>query len=130
MDLQLKGKTAVVTGASRGIGRAIAELFADEGANVAICARNGDEVTKVVKRLAAKGVKAWGQEVDVADPVALKGWVEGAASELGGIADIVVMQQETVHVSIILAARREGREEYRVGTPATVHPLFRPFVGK
>ena len=89
MDLGLKAKNVLVTGGSKGIGLAVAELFADEGANVAICARNADEVAKVVTGLAGKGVKAWGQGVDVADPVALKGWVEGAASELGGIDCIV-----------------------------------------
>ena len=89
MDLELKGKSVLVTGASKGIGFAIAELFADEGANVAICARNADDVAKAVKSLAAKDVKAWGQAIDVADPVALKGWVEAAASELGGIDTIV-----------------------------------------
>src|SRR5580704_5800943 len=89
MDLGLKGKSVLVTGGSKGIGFAIAELFADEGANVAICARNADDVAKAVKGLAAKDVKAWGQAIDVADPVALKGWVEAAASELGGIDTIV-----------------------------------------
>jgi NAD(P)-dependent dehydrogenase (short-subunit alcohol dehydrogenase family) len=89
MDLGLKGKSVLVTGGSKGIGLAVANLFATEGANVAICARNADEVGNVVKSLADKGAKAWGQGIDVADPVALKGWVEGAAEQLGGI-DCVV----------------------------------------
>ena len=89
MDLGLTAKNVLVTGGSKGIGLAVAELFADEGANVAICARNADEVAKVVTGLAGKGVKAWGQGVDVADPVALKAWIDGAASALGGIDCIV-----------------------------------------
>ncbi len=89
MDLGLKGKNVLVTGASKGIGLAIAELFAAEGANVAICARNADQVNKAVQGLAAKGVKSWGKAVDVADPAALKGWIEGAAGEFGGIDSIV-----------------------------------------
>ena len=89
MDLGLKGKSVLVTGGSKGIGLAIAELFAAEGANVAICARNAEEVGKVVKALAGKGGKSWGGAIDVADPVALKQWVESAAGELGGIDTIV-----------------------------------------
>lgn len=89
MDLGLSGKNVLVTGGSKGIGLAIADLFAAEGANVAICARNTEEVGKVVRRLAARDIKAWGQGIDVSDPVALKGWVEGAAKEFGGIDCIV-----------------------------------------
>ena len=89
MDLQLNGKTAVVTGATRGIGRAIAECFADEGANVAICARNADQVAETVKALEAKGVKAWGAVVDIADGPALQAFVRKAGETLGGL-DILV----------------------------------------
>lgn len=89
MDLGLKTKNILITGGSKGIGLAIAELFADEGANVAICARNADGVGSAVASLKAKGVKAWGQAIDVADPAALKQWVESAAAELGGIDGLV-----------------------------------------
>jgi 3-oxoacyl-[acyl-carrier protein] reductase len=89
MDLGLQGKSVLVTGGSKGIGLAVANLFAAEGVNVAICGRNSDDVGKAVKMLAAKGVKAWGQGIDVGDPVALKGWIDGAAEQFGGI-DCVV----------------------------------------
>src|SRR3954462_14197796 len=89
MDLGLTGNNVLVTGGSKGIGLAIAELFADEGANVAICARNAAEVDKVVTALAGRKVKAWGRGLDVAHPAAVKGWVEGAATEMGGIDALV-----------------------------------------
>jgi 3-oxoacyl-[acyl-carrier protein] reductase len=89
VDLQLKGKKAIVTGATRGIGRAIADLLADEGAAVAVCARNADEVAATVAALKAKGVAAFGKVVDIADGPALKTFVTDAAAALGGI-DILV----------------------------------------
>jgi len=89
MDLGLRGKNALVTGGSKGIGRAICELFAAEGANVALCARNADEVAAVAKALTEKGVQTHGQALDVADPAALKQWVEGAADALGGVDALV-----------------------------------------
>ena len=89
MDLGLKGKKAVVTGGSRGIGRAIADLLADEGADVAICARNAEQVAEAVKALEAKGVKAFGQAVDIADGPAIRAFVQAAGEALGGI-DVMV----------------------------------------
>lgn len=89
MDLELKGKRAIITGGSRGIGRAIAQTFAEEGCNVAICARNPDPLKEVVGALEKKGVSAFGDTVDITDEVALKGWVAHAGEQLGGI-DILV----------------------------------------
>jgi 3-oxoacyl-[acyl-carrier protein] reductase len=71
MDLQLKGLRAVVSGGTKGIGRAMAETLASEGADVAICARNGEEVKATAAALAKKGVRSLGHVVDVGDGKAL-----------------------------------------------------------
>ncbi len=89
MDLQLKGNKCLITGGSRGIGRAIAERMAAEGCNVAICARNAEQVDEAVAALSSQGVTAFGQALDVGDGDALKGWVAASAEALGGIDHIV-----------------------------------------
>lgn len=89
MDLHLKHKRAVILGGTRGIGRAIADTLAAEGTDVALCARNADQVSKAVAALKDRGVRAFGASVDIADGAALRTWIEKAAGELGGI-DILV----------------------------------------
>ena len=88
MDLGLTGKRALVTGATKGIGRAIAETLLAEGASVAICARTADDVAQAVKELSQSGT-AVGQAVDAADGDSLRAWVAASAEQLGGI-DIYV----------------------------------------
>ncbi len=88
MDLGLSGKRALITGATKGIGRAIAETLLAEGASVAICARTAADVDAAVAEMSSKG-KVVGSVVDAADGASLRAWVASAAEQLGGI-DIYV----------------------------------------
>ena len=85
MDLNLNGKTAVIAGATRGIGRAIAELLAAEGCNVSICARDAEAVDGVVADLKASGANAMGQVADATDRAAQEAWVNATAQAFGNI---------------------------------------------
>jgi 3-oxoacyl-[acyl-carrier protein] reductase len=89
MQISLKGKSAVITGGSRGIGRSIALAFARAGAQVSICARGQAALETTATEILAQGVKAHAGRCDLADKEAIASYVAGAAQALGRI-DILV----------------------------------------
>ncbi len=128
MDLGLKGKKAVVTGGSRGIGRAIVELLADEGCDIALCARGEAGVEDAVTALAGKGVKAHGGVVDVADTKALRAWVGEAANKLGGL-DIFIANVSALGMATDEDTWRRSFDIDVMGTVAGVEAAI-PFLEK
>src|SRR5205823_3370728 len=89
MDLELAGKRAIVTGGSRGIGRAIALGLAAEGCAVAIGARDAHSVEATAAELRSRGATAHGEKIDVTDAEALAAFVASSAGVLGGL-DLLV----------------------------------------
>ncbi|MGB6945672.1 MAG: SDR family NAD(P)-dependent oxidoreductase, partial [Bryobacteraceae bacterium] len=89
METRLKGKTAIVTGASRGIGKAIAMRLAGEGAQVVLCARDENLMDDAVKQIESAGGRAAALKVDLREMDAAKRAVEFTLKTYGQI-DIVV----------------------------------------
>ncbi|MFL5796976.1 MAG: SDR family oxidoreductase [Actinomycetota bacterium] len=96
MDLGLRGRKAVVTGGSKGLGRAIADELAGEGCDVAICARNPEEVAEAAGALQSHGTKVFGEACDVTVPDQVRSFIARCAEELGAI-DILVNNAGRAH---------------------------------
>ena len=88
-QFSVDGQTAIVTGSSSGIGRAIAERFAADGADVVVCSREQDNVDPVAEDIEAEGGSALAVECDVTDRDAVEALVEATVEEFGGV-DILV----------------------------------------
>ena len=115
MDLGLRGKKAIVTGGTRGIGRAIGNLLVEEGCDIGICARTVAQLEEAVAAFKAKGVKALGASVDVADGDPLTRFVKSAAEALGGL-DIFISNVGALGGSNDEASWKRGFEIDVLGT--------------
>jgi 3-oxoacyl-[acyl-carrier protein] reductase len=89
MDLGLKGKVAMVTGASRGLGRAMAAALAEEGVRLSLCARGADALNSFAGELESQGSHVIAYPADVADRAAIEKWRDATVEEFGGI-DILI----------------------------------------
>ncbi|MDD4012056.1 MAG: SDR family NAD(P)-dependent oxidoreductase [Sphaerochaetaceae bacterium] len=85
--MRLKDKIAVITGSGRGIGKAIADVFAEEGAYVVLVDRSGSDAA--ANEILQKGLKAEGMDLDITDPAAVKAGIDGLLQRKGKI-DILV----------------------------------------
>jgi 3-oxoacyl-[acyl-carrier protein] reductase len=121
VDLGLADRGVVVTGGSRGIGLAICEAFAEEGAAVATCARDGATLERAAERIAERGRSVHARPCDVSDADALDAFLDGARAALGrvdvlvnnasgfGLADDEEGWRRAIEVDLLASARASRR---------------------
>ncbi len=125
MDLQLAGRSVIVTGASRGIGFAIARAFAEEGARLTICARDAKVLESAREQLAAAGAEAQTVAADVTKREDCERVIETAAATYGGI-DVLVNNAGGSFREGDAEARMRGAFEVNVLSAGRMSELARP----
>ena len=116
MDMLLDGRVVLVTGGSRGIGRAIVAGLAAEGAKVAFCARGAEGVQTAEAELRTGGAEVTGSAVDVADGDAVAGWVTASADRYGAVDAVVA----NVSALAIGPGEENWRSSFRIDLMHTV----------
>lgn len=123
MDMGLDGKGVIITGASKGIGRSIALAFAEERANVAICARGEEALGKTAEALRSRGVTVYSQTCDVSDTEALTAFLDASREALPRI-DVLVNNTSGFGVSDDEAGWKAGFDvDIMASVRATWHVL-------
>jgi len=111
-ELSLEGQVAIVTGAGRGIGRAIAHAFAQAGADLALASRTEEEVARTAEEVLAMGRRAIPLVTDVSDPEAVRRMVDATLTELGTLDVLVNNAGVAPFVAPFMQTRPEGFEKY------------------
>ncbi len=110
--LDLTGRVALITGGSKGIGRAIAVAMAGAGADVAVAARGADDLDRVAKEVEALGRRALAVPTDVTDVEQVRAMVEATTGELGALDILVNNAGAAPFLSTVDTIREEGFEKY------------------
>jgi 3-oxoacyl-[acyl-carrier protein] reductase len=118
--MDYKGKTAIVTGGTKGIGRAIAEALAAEGMNVCVGARSLDEVQQTVRELEGTGAKASGAACDVRVYEEVEALVAHAVEEFDGV-DVLI---NNAGVGLFKAVEETTPEEFRAVLETNLFGVF------
>jgi 3-oxoacyl-[acyl-carrier protein] reductase len=137
VNIDLDGKTVIVTGAGRGIGREIAVMAAEANANVVLCARSGGQLEEVAAAIAAKGKGVLSYPADLTETAVTDELVKATLAKFGGIYALVNNAGTNSIANLMLAKEDDFRAVYELNvfavfrlTKAVVRPMIRQKSGR